>query len=672
MNSFFKIGLALALTAASAFGAVPDYKAFRGTGGITIVSNPPNGTIVIDGSAISAGVTPSYALTNNDNRTAVQISSPWYFGGVVTNNNQIYFNDRITQIGNNFAKFWGLSGDSLRVTNGTTLQSWIDVTGAVTNRAVQTNAGAVFFGSSLDVTGGVTNRSDAYYLGAIVLTNAGNYVQISAGSIAGGQNLFAVGIAGGQFLQFDTANKDLNWLNQPYWSVGKQTPMDTVQATNFLSKKTINLGGLTTSRVLFTDSSGNATNVTSGSPSTDFVHADGSVGSGGSTTPGGAVGNMQVKQGTSFVGATNSLYDVTNGAFILGAVNVEARRPESSLQITNTSQASIFVDGSQSSALQRMGIRPGSIGTETTTGAAAVNTNWNIVAGGLAIAKVTSTNILIQSGYSLNSPNVFSPGLWGNTVRATNHFQGPLYSNELQYAFSLVNSTTIRGETQHWAHVFTENTQFSEATTSLYSNVVYKLWLSNQTFTATWPGTWNWPFQPGGTAPSVQSGQYIINIQHIGPVTNAWVEQGPTYGFVGDGLHVVLTTNGTTITAVGTNNSAFVNQTIAGVGGANTNFTGQASDGVVYIDGGTTNVNIVAIMPGTTGVTYFPTYIITNLTTTPRQISISSVTNFPINLGQYDGITLPYTITNKHRVIMACAVNGTNLTYTFKQCTNGF
>jgi len=42
----------LLLVATTCFGAVPDYKAFRGTGGITIVSNPPTGSIVIDGSAI--------------------------------------------------------------------------------------------------------------------------------------------------------------------------------------------------------------------------------------------------------------------------------------------------------------------------------------------------------------------------------------------------------------------------------------------------------------------------------------------------------------------------------------------------------------------------------------------------------------------------------------------
>jgi hypothetical protein len=121
-----------------------------------------------------------------------------------------------------------------------------------------------------------------------------------------------------------------------------------------------------------------------------------------------------------------------------------------------------------------------------------------------------------------------------------------------------------------------------------------------------------------------------------------------------------------------TNSDNYINQTLAGVGGANTNFTGQASSGVTYIDGGTTNVNFVAIMPGTSGQTYFSTYIISNLTTTARQLSFSSVTNNLFNLQQYDGITFPITLTNKHRLLLSVMLNGSNLTWAAKQCTNGF
>ncbi len=49
------------LIAYSAFGAVPEYKSFFGTGGIVISSNPPTGAIIIDGSGISGGVSAATA-----------------------------------------------------------------------------------------------------------------------------------------------------------------------------------------------------------------------------------------------------------------------------------------------------------------------------------------------------------------------------------------------------------------------------------------------------------------------------------------------------------------------------------------------------------------------------------------------------------------------------------
>lgn len=54
-TKLFSVFGILSLLCLSAYGATPDYKAFRGTGGITVTSNPPNGTIVIDGSGVIGG-----------------------------------------------------------------------------------------------------------------------------------------------------------------------------------------------------------------------------------------------------------------------------------------------------------------------------------------------------------------------------------------------------------------------------------------------------------------------------------------------------------------------------------------------------------------------------------------------------------------------------------------
>lgn len=45
----------IALVALLLIAASPDYKAFRGTGGVVVTTNPPNGTVVIDGSSLRIG-----------------------------------------------------------------------------------------------------------------------------------------------------------------------------------------------------------------------------------------------------------------------------------------------------------------------------------------------------------------------------------------------------------------------------------------------------------------------------------------------------------------------------------------------------------------------------------------------------------------------------------------
>lgn len=79
------------LLAVSTFGAVPDYKSFRGTGGITIVSNPPTGTIVIDGSGVVAtGTNSSIRASTNGTAVTAGATNVAYWAGtnlVVTGTN---------------------------------------------------------------------------------------------------------------------------------------------------------------------------------------------------------------------------------------------------------------------------------------------------------------------------------------------------------------------------------------------------------------------------------------------------------------------------------------------------------------------------------------------------------------------------------------------------------
>lgn len=111
---------------------------------------------------------------------------------------------------------------------------------------------------------------------------------------------------------------------------------------------------------------------------------------------------------------------------------------------------------------------------------------------------------------------------------------------------------------------------------------------------------------------------------------------------------------------------------VSGVGGANTNFTFQASDAVTYVDAGTSNVNIVAIMGGSTSLVWEKSIIFTNRTATSRTISFSAVTNNFIALQEYDGVTNagPITVTNSQAVYMWATVRGSNVAYAFKPARN--
>lgn len=70
------------LVALPVFGAVPSYQAFRGAGGIIIVSNPPTGTIVIDGSGVVAsGTNSSIQISTNNTAASVMATNVNFTAG---------------------------------------------------------------------------------------------------------------------------------------------------------------------------------------------------------------------------------------------------------------------------------------------------------------------------------------------------------------------------------------------------------------------------------------------------------------------------------------------------------------------------------------------------------------------------------------------------------------
>lgn len=194
----------------------------------------------------------------------------------------------------------------------------------------------------------------------------------------------------------------------------------------------------------------------------------------------------------------------------------------------------------------------------------------------------------------------------------------------------------------------------------------------------------------------------LVGVASVAPTNAIWVESGYDISYsrmvlrsmgdgtvqtakdlaIGKGTNPVIVVNGpvqvnTNIhvletaglaNAVLTNNIGYQVGTVAGVGGANTNFTIQASgdESIIYVNAGTTNVNIVAIMGYSSTIAYRGTVILTNRTATARNFSLGATTNNWISLQKYDGISAPFVVTNSLAGRFTYEILGTNVQYSYK------
>lgn len=113
-------------------------------------------------------------------------------------------------------------------------------------------------------------------------------------------------------------------------------------------------------------------------------------------------------------------------------------------------------------------------------------------------------------------------------------------------------------------------------------------------------------------------------------------------------------------------------QTISGTGGANTNFTIQSTQAMVFINGGLTNVS-VTIMGGETGRAWEGSFVCTNLTGTDRTLAFSAVSNNWRSVTHFDGVATngeTLTITNGTAVSVWWRIVGSNILYAAKHVSN--
>lgn len=165
------------LLAISSFGANPDYKVFRGAGGITVTTNPPTGTIIIDGSGVVAsGTNSSIGASTNGTAVSGMASNVNYTAG----NNMVL---RGTNIGSTAHINYGMASNLSFYAGGNELVwgTWGTVFG-LSNAAVGDFVLSVPDpGAGDDVTfGGIISAPTATFTG---LTGSGNLVGLSGNTL---------------------------------------------------------------------------------------------------------------------------------------------------------------------------------------------------------------------------------------------------------------------------------------------------------------------------------------------------------------------------------------------------------------------------------------------------------------------------------------------------------
>lgn len=190
----FIVALSLAFSAGA---ASPDYKSFRGTGGISVTTNPPTGTVVIDGSGVSGssnfvtaafgsatvtngaylgqqgiqGSLYAYETTANANRRVLTMSPSGYIWGT-TDVAHVFLGpavrpgiDDTTAFGSSATRWKGaFFKDVVQVDGSVNVSTNVNANAAViTNNlsvlGTQTNAGGANFAAGVTNWGAVHNRS---------------------------------------------------------------------------------------------------------------------------------------------------------------------------------------------------------------------------------------------------------------------------------------------------------------------------------------------------------------------------------------------------------------------------------------------------------------------------------------------------------------------------------
>ena len=318
--------------------------------------------------------------------------------------------------------------------------------------------------------------------------------------------------------------------SQPYGSLGYGSAtaytggFDIVAGSNFVAANTIALKGLTASRVTFLNSSGQLTNVTSASPSTEYVKADGTVGTpSGSGTPAGNSGAIQFNDGGSFAANGQFTYDTTNHTVLVSGPG-----------LTN----GFIAKGSNVNNYVKL----------TAQGLVGHNTLTFQPSGDFAL----SSNYWAMNSIGQLYPLNYSDATLGDN---TDGRQVALYTSRQLFRHRVLPGATIYGTNQFWTTNLTANITFADPS-ALENNIRYSVVLSNATYTVAFPAAWRWPYD-GNSAPACQNGLYEIIVQKTSTHTNAWLENSSSLS-LSPGWGTALVTNSGVVSVTLTNRPASI------------------------------------------------------------------------------------------------------------------
>lgn len=524
----------------------------------------------------------------------------------------------------------------------------------------------------------------------ITVTNSSvAFMQLGDDYLTGADG-FTVGVLGGDAsIVFDNSVNAISPSSTPRVSLGTSAaPFNNVQATNFVAKRTVTVGGVTPARPGYIDAAGNLTNASGTANGQNVMLDTGALtaisnkvvvaaGTGGITvTPSGAGGVMtftidddDAGGGGTPAGVTESMQFNSAGAFA-AAQGLQFNSSTRTLVNSNGTSA-LFLALGNNSAVK---VEAGSAGASSvmTTNATALqlgssNTvHWVIrgpaSAGNWVQGALNAGIAGMQIGSMLTAD---STQVQINDISAR-HYRAQVYSNmTLHAARNNDGLITVTGTNQSW-HINSGDTNMMLHFDTVVPGIEYTIFLTNgassMVLSNDSAAAWKWRGQRADSngPPVLTNGFFVIKVKNYGTYTNAWLDMAPGLDLkAGSGIAFATNAAGTELEISATATGGSTNDVVSAHGnlhvtnaisfGASQTYRAATSGGFFQLFNPVSSVAALtvaestdAVIVGANGATptvsfQAPTHVASNFyartVTSTNQLDAGSITN----RGNYGG-----------------------------------